>query len=200
MTYLASGADISADGRHRYLLWREWRTPNSGAHWRWFGARDGNGARLGEPKSCLFIMLNPSTADADLDDPTIRRCVGFAKRENYDRAEVVNLFAYRATDPRALLALNHDDDPVGERNHDVIERAAERAGLIVCGWGAHGGHLGQDETVRGWLIDYKLYSLGCTKAGHPKHPLYLKADSALVELSHRMNTQPASRTEAYAHA
>lgn len=140
--YTNKGASISACGRYRYLLWREWRGFSTHENWRWFGAKDGAGHELGEPKSCVFIMLNPSTADGETDDPTIRRCVAFAKAWKYDRLEVVNLFAHRATNPRELLALGHGDDPVGHENQDHVEEAALRAGVIICAWGAHGGHLG----------------------------------------------------------
>lgn len=179
--YINSGAEISPDGRYRYLLWREWRGTHDPKNWRWFSGKDGAGHPIGEPLACLFVMLNPSTADAELDDPTIRRCVGFAKAWKFERLEVVNLFAYRATSPRDLLALTHKDDPVGDRNQNWVERSAADAGLIVCAWGAHGGHLGQDETLRGWLpSDKPCHALGFTAAGHPRHPLYLKADAPLV--------------------
>ncbi|WP_239508926.1 DUF1643 domain-containing protein, partial [Stenotrophomonas maltophilia] len=81
------------------MLEREWRGTASNKNWKWLGFNDGAGAPLGEPLSCMFVMLNPSTADADLDDPTIRRCVGFAKALKFDQLSVVNLFAYRATKP-----------------------------------------------------------------------------------------------------
>jgi hypothetical protein len=179
--YIGRGASRSPCGRYRYRLWREWRGTHDPKNWRWEGFNDGAGEPVGEPKSCLFIMLNPSTADAYDDDPTIRRCVGFARRWRYERLEVVNLFAFRATDPRDLLTLNHDDDPVGPGNLHNVRAAADRAGLIVCAWGAHGGHIGQDETLLGWLGDRPRFALGLTKGGHPKHPLYLPADSRLVE-------------------
>ncbi len=177
--YILSGADISADGKYRYLLWREWRLSAVGrkAKWRMFGVKDGAGQELGEPLSCVFIMLNPSTADAEQDDPTIRRCIGYAKAWGYDRLEVVNLFAYRATDPREVFALSQSGDPVGPRNQEVINQATGDAGMIVCAWGAHGGYMGQDETVLGWLHDKERYSLGLTKDGKPRHPLYLRADA-----------------------
>lgn len=177
--YIDSGAHVSADGRYRYLLWREWRGTHDPAHWSWLGGRDGAGALLGEPKSCLFIMLNPSTADALRDDPTIRRCVAFARLWKFERLEVANLFAFRATDPAELLALSHGDDPVGPDNRQWIEDAAERAGRIVCAWGGHGSYLGQDETVLGWLGRRPTYALGRTKRGQPRHPLYLSATSEL---------------------
>lgn len=189
MTYLHKGASISNCGRYRYRLWREWRGTGTDKTWAWLKGEDGKvavdgaGAPLGEPKSALFIMLNPSTADGDQDDPTIRRCVGFAKAWGYDRMEVVNLFAWRATKPADLLAVNHPDDPVGENNREHIRRAAAGAGIIVCAWGAQGGHLGQDETTLGWLSDAQLrrcHALKTTKEGYPGHPLYIAASTVPV--------------------
>lgn len=181
--YVSAGADISADGRYRYLLWREWRGTHDPNNWRWLGAKDGAGAEIGEPKACLFVMLNPSTADGLIDDPTIRRCVGFAKAWKFERLEVVNLFALRATNPRDLLKVdNVADDPVGWQNSDKVFLAGRRAGRIVCAWGNHGAHLGQDETLRGWLPDRPLYALGFTDAGFPRHPLYARADAQLVRM------------------
>lgn len=174
--YTDKGATMSACGRYRYLLWREWRggtyDPNN---WRKLGAKDAAGREMREPKACVFIMLNPSTADCEADDPTIRRCVGFANAWNFSRLEVVNLFSYRASKPKVLLALTHDDDPVGVQNQGYIERATSDAGSTVCAWGTHGGHLGQDETVLGWVLCSRLYSLGTTQDGHPRHPLYVPA-------------------------
>lgn len=185
--YLYKGATISACGRYRYRLWREWRLHPLPAQWNmWEDERgkpalDGAGHQLGVPKRCVFIMLNPSTADGDTDDPTIRRCVGFAKAWGYDRLEVINLFAYRTTNPRELLGLNHADDPVGIDNQRYIEHALEDNGIIVCAWGAHGSHLGQDETVIGWLGGHKLHALKITADGQPGHPLYLPANLKLME-------------------
>jgi len=183
--YIASGAQISSDGLYRYCLWREWRGTHDRKNWRWLGGRDGAGAELGEPLSCVFIMLNPSTADGDKDDPTIRRCVGFAKSWKFERLEVVNLFSYRATKPSELFALFPKGDPIGWQNEEWIGRAVADAGLIVCAWGAHGGFIGQDETVRGWVekqSNLPLYALGFTKDGHPRHPLYAPSNSTLVPM------------------
>jgi hypothetical protein len=172
--YIEAGAKLSPDGKYRYRLWREWRGTHDPKNWHWV-TKDGDGDPMGEPKSCLFVMLNPSTADGDKDDPTIRRCVGFAKALKYERLEVVNLFAYRATRPTDLLDLNHADDPVGPWNLEIVTAAAEKAGIVICAWGAHGGHLGQDETVLGWLDTRAVHALGLTRDGHPRHPLYLPA-------------------------
>lgn len=196
LKYVASGATISADGKYRYRLWREWRNGNTpDENWLWMEddenggiAVDGAGVPLGTPKSVLFIMLNPSTADGTTDDPTIRRCAGFCKAWGYDRLEVVNLFAYRTKDPVELLALNDIDDPEGPKNASTIKSlvADEEAffggnvGKIVCAWGNHGAYLGQDETVLGWLGDRERFALRVSKDGHPGHPLYLPADSKLV--------------------
>jgi hypothetical protein len=172
--YIRKHADLSPCGTYRYSLEREWRGTHDPKNWEWFD-RD-----YGQPKPCVFIMLNPSTADAEKDDPTIRRCVSFAKRWNYEALTVLNLFAFRATDPRALLALSHNNSPEGSDNQRIIQMAIEHAGKIVCAWGAHGGHLGQDETVLGWIGDRPRYALGLTKEGHPRHPLYVRADTELV--------------------
>src|SRR5258707_10232275 len=122
--YVDAGAHFSADGRYRYVLWREGRNHPAPAKWRWWKddngkpVVDGAGKPIGEPETVLFVMLNPSTADGQGDDPTIRKCVGFAQRWGYDRMKVVNLFAYRATDPRMLLSLPERDDPFGVRNQE----------------------------------------------------------------------------------
>lgn len=183
--YIQKGAVISACGNYRYSLWREWRLHPLPANWdMWTDddgqpILDGEGKQLGEPLSCVFVMLNPSTADGDQDDPTIRRCVSFAKAWGYDRMEVVNLFAWRSTDPRAVLAMTGGKlDPVGTANRAFVHRAIERAGMIVCAWGAHGGHIGQDETMLGWIEEHdgQPHALRVTKGGFPAHPLYLPAD------------------------
>lgn len=142
-------------------------------------------------KECLFIMCNPSTADANQDDPTIRRCIRFAQSWGCGELIVVNLFAYRVTKPDELLKVT---DPVGPENHTYVTRVADEVlnkygpyppgpGIIVCAWGTMGNFMDQGETVMGWLErkDKPLYCLGITKDGNPKHPLYLKSDANLVE-------------------
>lgn len=187
--YVDKGAEISSCGSYRYRLWREWRNHPAPSQWdMWTDDTgkpvvDGAGEQLGEPKRCVFIMLNPSTADGDQDDPTIRRCVGFASMWGFDRLEVINLFAHRATDPKSLLALGHQDDPVGPRNQDAFKAVLfphRLVGRVICAWGAHGGHLGQDETALGWIGDCERHALGLTSKGHPRHPLYLPRDAGLT--------------------
>jgi hypothetical protein len=174
--YVRSYADISPCGRYRYLLEREWRGTHDPKNWRWLGAKDGAGAEPGKPKAVMFVMLNPSTADGTSDDPTIRRCVGFAKSWRYEAISVVNLFAYRATKTKDLFSAG-DTLVHGPRNQEVIERAARGAGVIIAAWGAHGGWGAQDEIVRGWLHRYPIYTLGLTKNGQPRHPLYVPGDT-----------------------
>jgi len=129
-------------------------------------------------KNITFIMLNPSTADAFQEDPTIRRCIGFAKRLEFPAMTVVNLFGLRATDPKAL---KHHMDPVGEDNDWYIYEAMLDSDVIVCAWGTHGSLRGRDKEALKYIRDmsYKMFHLGLTKGGHPKHPLYLPADSEL---------------------
>lgn len=129
-------------------------------------------------------MLNPSTADAAVDDPTIRRCVGFAKSYGFGGIEVVNLYAYRATNPEDLQLV---DDPVGQPdNTDTLISAAKTLGVIVCAWGtgAKKAPYGASHAaeVLGWLCKFgaQTFSLGpLTKEGYPKHPLYISGGTKL---------------------
>lgn len=119
-----------------------------------------------------WIMLNPSTADAALDDPTIRRCIGFSQRWGFGGLVVVNLFALRATDPKELLKHR---SPIGDRNDAFIKMAIEGCALTVCAWGTAGNFMQRDEQVKNLLNGHKPVHLGLTKNGHPKHPLYLSS-------------------------
>lgn len=131
-----------------------------------------------------FIMLNPSTATAEADDPTIRRCIGFARAWLCGRLIVVNLFAYRATRPADMKA---QADPVGPGNDAAIERAAlethRSGGLLICAWGAHGGHRDRDRTVLSRLdtLGVQPMALDETAEGFPRHPLYLRGTSRPFE-------------------
>lgn len=116
----------------------------------------------------MFIGLNPSTADEINDDPTIRRCVAFAKAWGYAGLCMANLFAYRATNPRDMKVAA---DPVGPDNDAHLCRLGQRAGVIVAAWGVNGMHKGRAAQVRKLLP--ALHCLALTKDGHPGHPLYL---------------------------
>lgn len=120
-----------------------------------------------------FIMLNPSTADAEEDDPTIRRCIGFGKSWNFDALEVVNVFAYRTTNPSVLAMVT---DPEGPENDAAIQQAAGRAEMVVCAWGAHEMGAGRAMQISAMLKKRPLYCLGMTKTVRPKHPLYVSGD------------------------
>lgn len=122
----------------------------------------------------MFIGLNPSTADETQDDPTIRRCIGFARSWGFSALCMTNLFAFRATDPAVMKAHAEDWDARCE-NLNVIQRHARRAGIVIAAWGVHGSHMDRDQLVAGMLDN--LQCLGFSKDGHPRHPLYLKADS-----------------------
>ena len=116
----------------------------------------------------MFIGLNPSTADETKDDPTIRRCVGFAKEWGYGAVCMANLFAYRATDPRVM---KEAADPVGPDNDVWLERYAKDASLVVAAWGAYGEHQGRAKEVLKKVEG--VVCLGMTKGGYPRHPLYM---------------------------
>lgn len=164
-------AVLSDDGLYRYRLVRMW------------GERGGGRRR----RLMQFVMLNPSTADALTDDPTIRRCEGFARREGAEGFAVTNLYAWRATDPKAMLALPYET-AFGPDNSDFLSLAydsARRTGMpVLAAWGANA----RPEAVEHLLTLLRaahddgpvLHCLGTTKAGHPRHPLYLPGD-ALVQ-------------------
>lgn len=123
-------------------------------------------------------MLNPSTATAEADDPTIRRCIGFSKAWGFDGLVITNVFAYRATDPGRLLMVN---DPTGPQNKFAIRRAMETSDLVVGAWGAWWDQL--SPRFRPQRLDVpdiarsagrQLYCVGLTAGGHPRHPLYVK--------------------------
>jgi hypothetical protein len=142
-----------------------------------------------------WIMLNPSTADASVDDPTIRKCIGFAKRGGFGSIVVTNLFAFRATDPKELKRraprkraakgerARDMSEIVGPNNDAHILAAVHEALRTVCAWGSHGAFGGRDRDVllmlkregvfdgwdRGWIT-----RLDVTQDGDPRHPLYLK--------------------------
>ena len=128
---------------------------------------------------CAFVLLNPSTADERRDDPTIRRCIGFAADAGFGQAIVVNLFALRATEPQVLRAAR---DPIGPENDGAILHAALGASAIVIGWGAWGARFrSRADAVRLLLTPFgrRVFVLGQTRSGEPRHPLYLPARTRL---------------------
>ena len=123
-------------------------------------------------------MLNPSTADEVVNDPTIRRCMAFASTWGYGSLEVCNLFGWRTKNPSAL---GNVDDPVGSDNDRHIMHAANRADRIVAAWGNHGQRSGRSGEVRLLLSGSMVFCLGLTSLGAPKHPLYVPSAQKPVQ-------------------
>jgi len=117
-------------------------------------------------------MLNPSTANEVANDPTVERCERRAREWGYGRLDVVNLFAFRSTDPKALYSL---EDPVGPDNDRHILESAASAGRLICAWGVHGALGDRGEKVLDMLHrnGEQPHALAITVGGHPRHPLYL---------------------------
>jgi hypothetical protein len=146
-----SSATYSDCEQYRYALTRVW---------------DDTGRRV------LFIMLNPSTATEVQNDPTIERCERRARRLGFGGMRIVNIFAFRATDPRDLKAAA---DPLGNDNDAMIQLGLDWADEVLAAWGAHGAHLGRGAEVAALLTrsGQMVCHLGVSKAGHPRHPLYI---------------------------
>ncbi len=144
-----SDAKFSNDRIYRYALWRVW---------------DESLPKL------LFIGLNPSTADEINDDPTMRRCIRFAKDLGYGTFIMGNIFGYRSTDPKKLKQIKN---PVGPRNNHWLRKLHKDADMTIAAWGTHGEYLDRGNEVYR-LLD-GLYCLKITKNGFPSHPLYLPA-------------------------
>lgn len=145
---MKKGARFSPCGLYRYLLWREW---------------DGTRAVL------VWVMLNPSTADAEHDDATIRKVIGFAKAWGYGSILVLNLFAYRSTKPAGLRTVA---DPIGPDNDAILLTIAAKGVDVVCAWGANADPA-RALAVRRYFQRIPLTCLGTTKDGQPRHPLYV---------------------------
>lgn len=140
------GAIISDCEMYRYQLWRTWND---------------------DLPKVMFIMLNPSIADASIDDPTIRRCISFAKSWGFGGLFVGNLYAYRATNPKELKTVI---EPIGKFNCAHIVSMASRSEMIVCAWG-------NNEKPHDYILCLKnLHYLELSIHGIPKHPLYLKSN------------------------
>lgn len=164
---------FSDDGAHRYWLHRSMSQP-------------GPQPRL----MCLWVMLNPSTADCTVNDPTIKRCMGFTAAWGFDDMEVVNLFALRSTDPKMLLLPKMKPRAIGPENDSHIAGCARRADLVVCAWGAFKFSKERSADVLKlvqnsiplWCVGIKC--VGVTQGNHPKHPLYVPAGTKLEKYPH----------------
>ena len=143
-------AEFSACRRYRYALWRTWN------------------AAL--PK-VLFIALNPSVADEQRDDPTLRRCMAYGRAWGYGGVCVGNLFALVSRDPRLLSS---HTDPVGAGNDDWLIKLQSDVTITLAAWGNRGFYLNRAQAVVKMLPI--LCCLGVTKTGQPMHPLYQSAD------------------------
>lgn len=153
------GARFSADRRYRYRLWRNWGTLDN---------------------CCVWLLLNPSTADEMAPDPTVTKCMRFARRWGYSGITVVNLFALVSTDPKGLLKVA---DPVGPGNDAAIDEAVRDARRIVLAWGTHAPVrklIRERETFR--TFDYRAGTLGRNADGTPRHPLMLAYDTPFEPL------------------
>jgi hypothetical protein len=191
-----SDAGISQDGFYRYWLTRDW-SPLSMAG-SLYGDLQGDPTStfsLARNVKLTWIMFNPSTADKETDDATIRRCMAFSRAWGYGGIQVVNLFAWRSTDPKAIDKQMRwsgvhggESDPVGPVNDRFIGNAARHSAMLgfpkaVCAWGALAQ--GADGRVKRVMEVLKQagaqpHCLGLTKAGHPRHPLYAPKDAKLV--------------------
>lgn len=149
-------AKLSECKKYRFALWRTWD----------------------DSKPCvMFVGLNPSTADESTDDPTLTRCINYAKSWGFGRVCMANLFAYRATKPNDMKAAK---DPIGSENNEWLKKLANDADLVVAAWGNDGSYLGRSEQVKELLPN--IHCLKINKSGEPAHPLYQKADMKPVPL------------------
>ena len=157
---MIKNATISECTKYRYQLTRSWKNE---------GEKD---------FTLLFIMLNPSTADAMEDDPTIRKCITIAKAFHFNSIEVVNLYGYRSTDPSTLLSMSLEEAQ-GELNGHYVAESIGRANAICVAWGNQGqlGTFQMTELLKGKGV----LSLAVNKGGSPKHPLYCKNSSTLTD-------------------
>ena len=174
---LMSDTAIFVEGtpRHRYLLTRSWIPIY---------------LEPSDAKVVCWVMLNPSKADGQNDDPTIRTCIGFSKKWGFHALIVVNIFSAVSTDPRGLLT---SGNPEGPQNIHWVEAACRLSDLIVCAWGAHGEILDQGRRYKDILSQkYDLYCLAQTNQGQPGHPLYVSREKELEIFSRRKESVSSS--------
>ena len=156
-------AKLSECRQYRYALWRTWDNSKP---------------------FVMFVGLNPSTADETNDDPTLIRCMNFAKSWGYGGVCMANLFAFRATDPSVMKA---SKDPVGAENNKWLKSLARDAGIVVAAWGNDGAFLGRSKQVKEQIPG--MHCLKLNKSGEPAHPLYQAAKSQAVPMGVEQGTQ-----------
>lgn len=154
---IRKNAHISPDGCYRYKLTRVWHAAG---------------------RRALFVMVNPSTADRERDDPTVRKCIAFARSWGCGSLEIANLFALRSPDPWRLRS---HPLPVGPENDAYLISALRHAGIVVCAWGDHGAYQDRARAVFAEFLEPQRYgppptALAITRAGEPAHPLRLSLD------------------------
>lgn len=157
---IIKGAIISPCKRYRYQLERSWSK------------------RPSRNSTVVFVGLNPSTADATHDDPTIRKCIAYAQAWQFKKLVMVNLFGWRATNPKELLTAKN---PVGRLNDKHLDEAILRCALVIACWGEHGAILSRSDDLR-TRYPSGLMCLRTNQSGEPTHPLYLPATLTPVKL------------------
>lgn len=157
-------AKLTDDGLHRLWLTRDWDSLKP---------------------TMVVIGLNPSTADATQDDPTIRRCIGFAKREGCGALTMLNLYTFRATDPDALFAQPYSQQFHPENEHAHQTWCLNKSRKVVAAWGAEprANELAIKYAEWADVMGIALWCLGRTKSGQPRHPLYVKGDAPLLSFN-----------------
>lgn len=153
---MKTDANLSACRRYRYALWRTWDDSKPYA---------------------MFIGLNPSTADETEDDPTIRRCISYSKNWGFGGLCMVNLFAFRATNP---IDMKSEKDPIGPDNDVWIRQLANDAGVIVAAWGNDGPHMGRSKKAKEMIPNLKC--LKTNRTGEPAHPLYQPGSALPIDM------------------
>lgn len=155
----SAGALFSDCEDYRYALWRTWDS---------------------RKPSLAFIMLNPSTATETALDPTVRRCIDYAKRWGYGGLVVGNIFALRSTDPKMLYDV---DDPIGPDNDEQLMKIIKSCGKVIVAYGKHGALHDRGAAVLSMIREFKTpMALKLNGDGSPAHPLYQKKDAVLIEV------------------
>jgi hypothetical protein len=149
-------AIIDKSGKYRYMLTRQWGAGNNFIN---------------------FILLNPSTADHQIDDPTVKSCIALTVNNGFDGFYITNLFAFRATQPSDLKKAS---DPFGPENEKYLKRYNKLCSITIVAWGNHGSFLGGSERVLDIFKRKPLHCLAKNKSGAPKHPLYVRRDTKPV--------------------